>query len=81
MIKTTKNVTYSCTSQGQVPQKMVKFNPGLSQFQVRYTQLEVTNINTVEPLLRDIVMITQNVTLSNALECKIQKRNIILILD
>ena len=37
--------------------------------------------NTVEPLLRDSVMITQNATLTNAKECKIQKRNKILIWD
>ena len=37
--------------------------------------------NTVVPLLREKVMITQNVTLSNAQEGKIQKRNKFLILD
>ena len=31
--------------------------------------------NTVEPSLRDTVMITQNVTLSNAEECNIQTWN------
>ena len=44
-------------------------------------QLEVALQNTVEPLLRDTVMITQNVTLSNAYECKIPKRDETLILD
>ena len=46
---------------------MVKFNPGLSQilnkvFLSQNMQLELTK--TVEPLLRDTVMIRQNVTLS-----------------
>ena len=48
---------------------MVKFNPGLSQilsrvFLSKIMQLELTN--TVEPLLRKIETITQNVTLGNA---------------
>ena len=42
-------------------------------------QLEFTN--TVEPLIRETVMIKQNVTLSNTQEGKIQKRNEFLILD
>ena len=53
---------------GLVPQKMVKFNPGLSQFQAWFSHLRTCNSrlqNTVEPLLRDTVMITQRVTLSN----------------
>ena len=55
---------------GLVPQKMVKFNPGLSQissmvFSSKKMQLNVTEINTVEPLIRDTVVITQSVTLSN----------------
>ena len=37
--------------------------------------------NTVVPLLREKVMITQNVTLSNTQDGKIQKRNEFLILD
>ena len=54
--------------QGPVPQKMVKFNPGLSLvlrkvFLSKDMQLELKN--TVEPLPRDTVMITQKVTLSN----------------
>ena len=51
---------------GLFPQKMVKFNPGLSQilskvFLSKNMQFKFTN--TVEPLLRDTVVITQNVTL------------------
>ena len=54
---------------GQVSRNMVKFNPGLSQisstvFSSKNMQLEVTN--NVEPLIRDTVMITKNVPLSNA---------------
>ena len=47
---------------------MVKFNPGLSQIlsKVFLSSLQ----NTVVSLLRDSVMITQNVTLSNAQEGK-----------
>ena len=44
-------------------------------------KLELRLQNTVDPLLGDIVMIKQNVTLRNAEGCKIQKRNKILILD
>ena len=48
-------------SQGPVPRKMVKFNPRLSKisskvFLSRNMQLELTN--TIEPLIRDKVMIT-----------------------
>ena len=48
---------------------MVKFNPGLSLvlskvFLSKDMQLELKK-NTVEPLPRDTVMITQKVTLSN----------------
>ena len=55
--------------QGQVSRNMVKFNPGLSQisstvFSSKKMQLEVTK--NVEPLIRDTVMITKNVSLSNA---------------
>ena len=54
---------------GLVPQEMVKFiKPGLSQFQAWFSHLRTCNSrlqNTVEPLLRDTVMITQSVTLSN----------------
>ena len=55
--------------QSPVPQKTDKFNPGLSQisstvFSSKNMQLRLQN--TVEPLIRDTVMITQNVTLSNA---------------
>ena len=50
-------------SQGPVPRKMVKFNPRLSKISSKVLQLELTN--TVEPLLRDKVMITQKVTRSN----------------
>ena len=53
---------------GLVPQKMVKFKPGLSQFQAWFSHLRTCNSrlqNTVDPLLRDTVMITQSVTLSN----------------
>ena len=53
---------------GLVPQKMVKFKLGLSQFQAWFSHLRRCNSrlqNTVEPLLRDTVMITQSVTLSN----------------
>ena len=55
--------------QGPVLQKTVKFNPGLSQisstvFSSKNMQLRLQN--TVEPLIPDTVMITQNVTLSNA---------------
>ena len=47
----------------------MKFNPGLSQisstvFSSNSMQLEVTK--NVEPVLRDTVMITKNVALSNA---------------
>ena len=42
-------------------------------------QLELKN--TVEPLPRDTVMITQKVTLDNMQEGKLQKRNKILILN
>ena len=54
---------------GPVPRKMVKFNPGLSQisntvFLSKSVQLEVTKYCWA--LLRDTVMITQNVTLNNA---------------
>ena len=55
-----------------------------AQFQARFSHLRTCNSrsqNTVEPLLRDTVMITQKVTISNAQECKIQKWNKILILD
>jgi len=56
--------------QGPVPRKMVKFNPGLSQISSTvFSSLRTCNSRlqiTVEPLLRDVVMITQNVTLSNA---------------
>ena len=64
--------------------KMVKFNPGLSQISSMVSsskniQLEVTKYcwafttrNTND---------AQNVTLSNTKECKIQKRNKLLILD
>ena len=63
---------------------MIKFNPGLSHilskvFFAKNMQLEFTN--TVEPLIRETVMIKQNVTLSNTQEGKIQKRNEFLILD
>ena len=53
---------------GPVPQKMVKFNPGLSQISSTvFSSKNNSRVqNTVEPLLRDTVMITQNVTLSNA---------------
>ena len=49
---------------GLFPQKMIKFNPELSQilskvFLSKNMQFNFTN--TVEPLLRDTVMITQNV--------------------
>ena len=55
---------------GPVPRKMVKFEPRLSQISSTdvsclttcYSRLQ----NTVEPLLRDALMITQNATLSNA---------------
>ena len=54
---------------GPVSRNMVKFNPGLSQisstvFSSNNMQLEFTK--NVEPLLRDTVMITKNVPLSNA---------------
>ena len=54
---------------GPVSRNMVKFNPGLSQisstvFSSNNMQLEVTK--NVEPVLRDTVMITKNVPLSNA---------------
>ena len=63
---------------------MIEFNPGLSHilrkvFFSKNMQLELTN--TVEPLIRETIMIKQNVTLSNTQEGKIQKRNEILILD
>ena len=59
----------TCIHQGLVPQKMVKLNQGYHQilskvFLSRNMQLELQN--TVQPLLRDIVMTTQNVTPSNA---------------
>ena len=50
-------------SQGPVSRKMVKFNQRLSKISSKVLQLELTN--TVEPLLRDKVMITQKVTRSN----------------
>ena len=72
-------------AQGPVPRKMVltkkKFKPGLSQ---RFPCLWTCNSclqNTVEPLLGDTVIITQNVTLSHTLGRWIQKRNKILIPD
>ena len=68
--------------QGPVrPRKMVEFNPGLSQISSAVFSCYSKLHNTVEPLQQDTVMITQNVTLSNAWECKILKRNKILILD
>ena len=56
---------------GPVPQKMVKFNPEdlKAKFQARFSCLRTFNSrlqNTVEPLLQDTVMTTQNITLSNA---------------
>ena len=56
-----------------VSRKMVKFNPGLSQisstiFSSKNMQLGVKSV--VESLLRDTVLITQKVTLSNAQECR-----------
>ena len=50
-------------SQGPVPRKMVKFNPGLSKISSKVLQLELTS--TVELLLRVKVMITQKVPRSN----------------
>ena len=55
---------------GPVPQKTVKFNPAdlKAKFQAWFSCLRTCNSrlqNTVEPLLRDTVMITQNATLSN----------------
>ena len=61
--------------------KMIKFNAGLSQ---RCSCLRTCNSslqNTVEPLLREKVMRTQNVTLNNTQESRMQKLNEILILD
>ena len=63
---------------------MIKFNPGLSQILSKVSCLRTCNSslqNTVEPLIRETVMIKQNVTLSNIQEGKIQKRNEILIMD
>ena len=59
-------MTFWLLIQVLVPQKMVKFNPGLSQ--IRFSCLRTCNSslqNSSEPLLRDTVMITQNVSLSN----------------
>ena len=52
-------------------QKTVKFNPEdlKAKFQARFSCLRTCNStlqNTVEPLLQDTVMTTQNITLSNA---------------
>ena len=49
--------------QGPVPRKMVEFNPGLSQISSAVFLCNSRLHNTVEPLQRDTVMITQNVTL------------------
>ena len=52
-------------------------------FQAWFSSLRTCNSrlqNTGEPLPRDTGMITQNVTLSDAEDCKIQKRNKIEIL-
>ena len=51
-------------------------------FQAQFSSLRTCNSRlqyTVKYLLRDTVIITQNVILSNVYECKIQKRNKILI--
>ena len=63
---------------------MVKFNLGLSQilskvFLSKNMQLELTKYCCYAPLLRGTVMLTQNVTLNNTQEGKIQKPNKILI--
>ena len=53
---------------GPVPGKMVKFNSGLTQTSTKFSRVRTSNSglqNTVEPLPRDTVMITQNVTQSN----------------
>ena len=71
--------------QGPVPWKMVKFNPGGSQilsrvFLFKNMQLELTKYSwAFTP--RYCKKKTQNVTLSNTWECRIQKRDKILILD
>ena len=65
-------------------ERWLSLNQDWAKFQARVSSRRTSNSrlqNTVEPLLRDIVMITQNVTISNAQECKIQKRNNIWILD
>ena len=54
--------------QGPVNQKMVKFNPGLNQILSMVFCMRTCNLslqNTVEPLLQDTVMITQNFSSSN----------------
>ena len=63
---------------------MIKFNSGLSEILSKVSCLRTCNEslqNTVEPSIRETVMIKQNVTLSNTEEGKIQKRNEILNLD
>ena len=60
------------------PQKMVNFNPS----QARISRLGTCNSrlqNTIELLLQNTIMITQNVTLSYAQEGRIQLRYTILI--
>ena len=57
-------------AQGPVPRKMVKLNPGLNQkFKLRrFSCLRTCNLslqNTLEHLLKDTEMMTQNFTLNN----------------
>ena len=72
-------------TQGPVPRKMVKFYPGLSEILSTVFLLRACNSslqNTVEPLLRDTVMIYTKCFYKQCIgRYKYKKRNKILILD
>ena len=78
-----KTITKEKMPLAQFLERWLSLTQDEATFQAWFSSLRTCNSrlqNTGEPLPRDTGMITQNVTLSDAEDCKIQKRNKIEIL-